>query len=112
MELRVKDLLPGAPGTKTEATFGSLLCVSECGQLEVGVSGISDALRLSIFQNQYDWLESIVTVKANDIMNPDGEGDDLHSLFLPRFVEARKDKNVADTLIQIREQRIAAMEAA
>ena len=112
VELRVKDFLPGAPGSKTEATFGSLLCESECGQLEVGVSGFTDAMRLAIHSDRGRWLDSIITVKANDIMNPDGEGDELHSLFLPRFIESRNDKGTADTLEQIREQREAAMEAA
>jgi DNA ligase-1 len=112
VELRVKDFLPGTPGTKTEATFGSLLCESECGRLQVGVSGITDALRLQIHNDRPSWLSSIITVKANDIMVPDEEGGDLHSLFLPRFMEGRRDKSVADTLEQIREQRTAAMEVA
>lgn len=113
VELRIKGFLPGSPGTKTESTFGSLLCESECGLLRVGVSGITDALRLEIHNNRDKWLDSINSVKANDIMAPeDDEPDALYSLFLPRFDEARHDKRFADTLEQIRDQREAAMAAA
>lgn len=112
VELRVVDFIAGTPGTKTEATFGSLLCRSECGLLEVGVSGFTDAKRFAIHNDRARWLNNIITVKANDIMAPDEEGDDLHSLFLPRYMEDREDKHVADTLDQIKEQREAALEAA
>ena len=97
VELRVVGLNPGKPGTKTEATFGSLLCQSECGKLEVGVSGLSDADRA----RGKEWVGSIVTVTANDIMTPDGGVNPLHSLFLPRLEEERKDKTVANTLEEI-----------
>lgn len=111
VELRIDGFIEGAPGTKTEATFGSLLCKSECGMLRVGVSGITDKLREEIHSNRKDWLSEIISVKANDIMNPDPSSD-IYSLFLPRFVEHRKDKVVADSLEQIQFQREAALEAA
>lgn len=113
VELRVVGFTAGKPGSKTEATIGSLLCRSECGELETGVgTGLTDALRLEIHSNRDSWLNTVITVKANDIANPDGEGDDLHSLFLPVYVERRGEKRSADNLAQIRDQREAAMAAA
>lgn len=105
VELRVVGLNPGAPGTKTEATFGSLLCQSECGKLEVGVSGLTDEDRA----RGDDWVGSIVTVTANDIMVPDGGVNPLHSLFLPRLEEERLDKREADSLTRIKEIHRAAI---
>lgn len=111
VDLRIKGFIPGTPGTKHEFTFGSLLCESECGLLQVGVSGINDKLRAEIQANRPAWLESILAVKANEIMAPD-ESEELHSLFLPRFSEPRPDKTTADTLEQIKDIKQASMEAA
>jgi DNA ligase-1 len=99
VELKVVGLVPGKPGKKTADTFGSLLCQSACGKLEVGVSGLTDADR----ERGDAWIGSIVTVKANDLML-----DEISSLFLPRLEEERLDKREADTLDQIK----AAFEAA
>jgi DNA ligase-1 len=111
VELRIKKLLPASPGTKHEATFGSLLCASECGGVEVGVSGMTDAMRFIISNDPRRFLESIVSVKANDIMYPE-DGEDKHSLFLPIFMNLREEKSSADSLTEIIEQRQATLEAA
>lgn len=100
-ELRVVGFEPG--NGKNAGTFGSLICLSECTQLEVCVSGISDALRLEIHNNRDAWLDSIITVRSNSIMKPSKVGKP-YSLFLPRFVERRHDKTKADNLVRIREQ--------
>lgn len=112
VELRVTGFLEGTPGTKTEATFGSLICQSECGKLVVGVSGFTDAKRQCIHNDRPRWLNSIIAVRANDIMVGDEITGDPYSLFLPRYVEDREDKTVADTLAEIQDQRAAALEAA
>jgi DNA ligase-1 len=52
-----------------------------------------------------------MTVKANDIMPPTGSNG-RYSLFLPRFVELRLDKTVADSLQRVKDQKEAAKEAA
>lgn len=79
---------------KNAATFGSLLCETSDGKLSVAVSGFTDANRKRIHEEMDSWIGSkIITVRANSIMiNPDG----TVSLFLPRFVEERLDKTVAD----------------
>lgn len=109
VELRIKAFLPGAPGTKTEATFGSLLCASECGKLEVGVSGFTDAMRLLLWNERETRLDTIVSVTANAIMTPD-EDEEMYSLFLPRFAGERPDRRTADTLERIQDTQQAAIE--
>lgn len=111
VELRIKDFVPGTPGTKTAATFGSLLCQSECGELEVAVSGMTDAMRQKIHNDRERFRDAIITVKANSVMVPD-DGADKHSLFLPRYVEIREDKRVADDLARIKAIFQNAVEAA
>lgn len=97
---------------KNADTFGALKCKSSCGQLLVSVSGFTDAKRKEIHENRDDWgAGAIITVRANSIMRP-SESSEFHSLFLPRFVERRLDKSVADDLARIEEQQQAAMEAA
>lgn len=96
---------------KNADTFGALKCQSSCGQLKVNVSGFTDAKRREIHENRDDWMGGIITVRANSILKP-SESSEFHSLFLPRFVERRLDKSVADDLARIEAQQQAAMEAA
>lgn len=88
---------------KHAATFGSVICQTNDGLLEVSVSGFKDAVRKAIWADRVELLDTIMTVKANQIMTPSSEGK-KHSLFLPRFVELRKDKVVADSLQQVIDQ--------
>jgi DNA ligase-1 len=94
VELEVTDFIEGEG--KYEGSLGALVCKSACGQLEVNVNGRTDAMRDEVWSNKLDWLGAIVTVRANSIMTPSEEGK-AHSLFLPRFIEQRKDKSTADT---------------
>ncbi|HGP4208885.1 MULTISPECIES: hypothetical protein [Pseudomonas] len=100
-ELEVVDFLPGK-GANAK-TFGSLLCKSSCGQLVVGVSGFKKKKREEIHLNRDTWRGMIITVRSNQIMRPKKPGKP-YSLFLPRFVEERLDKSVADDLVRIEEQ--------
>jgi DNA ligase-1 len=107
VELKVIGFEPGKG--KNEKTFGSLICQSEDGLLECGVSGISDKLRQEISDNRDDWTNAIVTVTINGVLYSTKVGK-LHSAFLPRLVERRNDKTVADTFAQIEAQANAALE--
>ncbi|WP_328824256.1 ATP-dependent DNA ligase [Pseudomonas arcuscaelestis] len=100
-ELEVIDFLPGK-GANAK-TFGSLLCKSACSQLVVAVSGFTKKKREEIHLNRDQWHGMIITVKSNQIMRPKKPGKP-YSLFLPRFVEERLDKSVADNLARIEEQ--------
>lgn len=108
VELRVVGFESGEIGTKYEDSLGALVCESECLQLRVNVNGRTDAMRAEVWANKPDWLGAIVTVKSNEIMAPKKEGD-LHSLFLPVFVERRLDKSKPDSLEEIKEQFAAAI---
>ena len=46
------------------------------------------------------WLGSIVTIKAFDIIE---SSKDNYTLYLPRFIEKRVDKDTADSLDRIKE---------
>lgn len=109
VDLIIKGFEPGKG--KNAATFGSLICETADGQLEVAVSGFSDALRKAVHESREDYLETIMAVTANGVMAP-GESSKKYSLFLPRYSEFRTDKKTADTLQQVFDQFEAAVEAA
>jgi DNA ligase-1 len=88
---------------KNEATFGSIVCQSSDGLLEVNISGFTDEVRLEVHNNRDKLIGTIVTVKGNSIMPPTGNNT-KYSLFLPRFAEFRTDKKVADDLAKVIEQ--------
>lgn len=95
---------------KNKATFGAIVCRTSDQLLEVGVSGFTDAKRKEISAKRDQLMHTILTVKFNDIMEPTGKNT-LHSLFLPRAVEFRRDKTTADSLQRVIEQMEAAKNA-
>jgi DNA ligase-1 len=96
-DLEVIGWNPGTPGTKNENKMGSLVCASSDRMLEVSISGFSDELRDEITANIQEWMGRIVTVLYNErIASKDKSRQGVDSLFLPRFVELREDKEEAD----------------
>jgi ATP-dependent DNA ligase len=95
-DLRIVGIQPGTG--KYEGLVGALLCESEDGIIKVDVgSGLSDDDRKD-FTNTSP-IGKIATVLYNArIKNKQGE----ESLFLPRLVEIREDKNIADLSEKIR----------
>ena len=92
-DLEVVGIQPGAG--KYEGMVGSLIVRSSDGQVETNVgSGLSDADR-----KRTDWVGKIVEVCYNERIQQDGS--DTWSLFLPRFMRVRIDKDIADTLVNI-----------
>lgn len=85
---------------KNAKTFGSLICQSSDGLLEVSVSGFKDDMRQHIWDNINSYMNKIITVRSNAIMQPTNN-DKLFSLFLPRFIEFRNDRTEADSLERI-----------
>lgn len=110
VDLRVIGVVSGREGTKNEGRAGSLACMSEDGLLLVDVAVKNEAMRNHVDMYPEMWIDSIITVIANDIMLP-SESSEVHSLFLPRMVEAvyRTDKTAADTLQRIIDQKQAAI---
>jgi len=95
-DLKVIGIQPGTG--KYEGLVGALLCESEDGIIKVDVgSGLSDFDRKEFTTNSP--VGKIVAVVYNArIKNKQGE----ESLFLPRLVEVREDKNFADSAKKIR----------
>ena len=88
---------------KNADTFGSITTKTSDGLLVVDVSGFTDAKRKELHDNRQDVIGKIMTVRANSIMTPQN-GNDPHSLFLPRYVEIRTDKSEADSLARVKVQ--------
>lgn len=88
---------------------GALICQSSCGEVIVSVAGLSDALRKKFFKEQHTIVSHIITVRYNDVLY--SETKKCWSLFLPRYVETRNDKTVADTRIRLIEQLDSAIDA-
>lgn len=84
---------------KNASTFGSISMQTRDGLLKVDVSGMSDELRLYVHLNRDKLLGTIATVCANDVTKTEPA-----SLFLPKLVELRSDKVVADSLEEVVEQ--------
>lgn len=104
VDLVVVELVAGNANGKHANTFGSLLCKSSDGLLEVNVSGISDAERKAIAANPSMVLGKVLTVTFNNLMKT----DDKYSLFLPRAakdsngnIAIRNDKTEADSIERI-----------
>lgn len=103
IELQIKEFLDGTG--KNEQFFGSIRCVSADGKLSVNVpvSGFDDKLKAEVSNNREDYLDKILTVRANSIMPPTSNNNQ-YSLFLPVFIEFRLDKSEADDLKKIQDQ--------
>lgn len=92
---------------KNAATFGSMRVQTRDRLLEVNVSGFKDELRQAIHEDRDAWIGQIVTVRGNLVLKPSASNE-LYSIFLPRFVERRTDKHVADTTQEVIDQFEAA----
>jgi DNA ligase-1 len=113
VDLQIKAIVPGKENGKNKGRPGSLTCVTSCGQLVVDVTVKNEAMRDQVEADPNDWLERVITVRANAVMKP-GDSSTVHSLFLPRMVEAvyRIDKNEPDSLQRVLDQYEAAVAAA
>jgi len=90
------------PGTgKFLGQVGSLICASSDRLVEVSISGFSDELRQWITDNIKDLIGKIVTVLYNERIKSKARTG-VDSLFLPRFVEFRSDKTVANSSKEIK----------
>jgi len=97
-DLEVIGFNPGKG--KFVGLVGSIVCASADRKVEVSISGLSDALRKQITDNQNDWMGRIIEVRYNERISSRTRTD-VDSLFLPRFVELREDKDVANNSAEI-----------
>jgi len=79
---------------KAKGMLGAMCLESSCGKLKVNVgTGFTDKERTDLWHNKRHG--SVVEVIANDIIT--NKKDATLSLFLPRYVRIRGDKDVADS---------------
>lgn len=96
-DLRVVGWNKGEKGKKYEHLVGSIICETECGNLNVNISGLTDE------QREWDWdmmIGDIVEVEYESVIK-DKTGKKKHSLYLPRFICTKPDRSQADTLKQL-----------
>lgn len=87
--------------SKKSGQIGAIFVESEDGVVKCKVgSGLTDTQRKKFFLTQDEMIGKIVTVRGNDLVTNELK-QDQYSIFLPRFVEVRDDKNVADTFDKI-----------
>ena len=81
---------------KYTGMVGALVCETSDGLLRVNVgTGLTDDQRKLTYE-----LGSIITVKYNAIISK--EGSHIKSLFLPVFIDVRLDKNIANSLKELK----------
>ena len=82
--------------------LGALICRSSDGKVEVSVgSGFTDEERETLTEDVV--IDKVITVLYNErIKSKAKDRADVDSLFLPRFVELREDKNVANSSKEIK----------
>ena len=99
--MRILDLNKGKG--RNEDTFGSFLCVSECGDVSCGVSGLTDALRNEVYKRwrtKNSWEGKIISVKFKSLITTK-QGS--FSLYEPRYNGEQIDADAADDLDRIKE---------
>ena len=102
-ELRVVKSVYGI--NKYANLCGALECESEDGLVRVSVgTGLSDELRREFAPEHADEsiIGKVITVKHNGLIT--SKSNTHSSLYLPRFVEIRYDKDEADTITKIKNE--------
>lgn len=87
---------------KREGYIGSLICESECGKLRVNVgSGFKDTELEEVNERikENNLIGKIAVIRYNERIT-DKYGS--NSLFLPRFIEIREDKDIANKIDDIK----------
>ena len=98
-DLRIIGWYHGEPGKKFEFGLGGFVMTTEDEIIEVNVgSGFDDEFRL---QKDFDkYVGRIGTIKYNQRIKADSGKKE--SLFLPRFIEIREDKDYANTANELK----------
>ena len=98
-DLRVVDIFMAEEGSKYEGMLGGFVCESECGEIKVKVgSGFNDEDRMNYLTEQ----PPVIEVEYDSIT--EDKKTKQKSLFLPIFKRPRYDKDIADTLSEIKDK--------
>lgn len=110
VDLKITGIQEGNEGTRNEGRPGAFTCESSDGLLKVDVTVKNEALRDRVEAKPEEFIGRIIAVRANQVLKP-SDSNPLHSLFLPRMVEAdyRIDKTEADSLSDVKDQFEAAI---
>lgn len=94
-DLRVVGWVEGTG--KYVGKLGALICRTDDGEVEVSVGGgFTDDERATLTEEKV--IDRIITVLYNErIASKSTDREGVDSLFLPRFVELREDKNVTNS---------------
>ena len=93
-DLEITGWYPGEG--KREGFIGGFICTDASKTLEVKIgSGFTDADLKTLSSNPDQWIGRVAAVQFNEPIT-DKFGN--RSLFLPRFIEVRSDKNQADDM--------------
>ncbi|MHA1738940.1 MAG: hypothetical protein ACTSWD_10175 [Candidatus Heimdallarchaeota archaeon] len=95
-EFRISSIKKGKKGTKWENHVGSIECESECGKVKFSVGGLTDAEHLKDWDEWLTLLGSVVSVEYDGLIKD--KSKDVWSLYLPRNLICRPDRDMADTL--------------
>lgn len=106
-EVRVTGFIEGTPGTKREATFGSMTFASDDGMIKGSCSGFTDTQLEDFNSRRTELTGQVFTIRFNDITK--GRANEHYALSHPRFVEFRNDKDETDTLERVLESKEMAM---
>ena len=86
------------PHKKKPNWIGGFTCISSDGKVKVNVgSGLKDSDRKA---DPITFMHKIITVRSNGLI--ESKQKEEFSLFLPRYIEIRLDKDVADSLEDIK----------
>ena len=100
-DLKVVDIFMAEEGSKYEGMLGGFICESECGEIKVRVgSGFNDDDRVKYLEESN--FPQVVEVEYDSITEDKKTGQ--NSLFLPIFKRPRYDKDIADTLDEIKDK--------
>ena len=98
-DLKIVDVIEGSG--KYAGMFGAFVFESQCGKLRVNVgTGYSDHQRKDFWTNRSSMLGRVAEVMYNQLIT--SKGKDTSSLFLPRFMDFRFDKSIANTLEELK----------
>lgn len=107
-DVRITGFIEGTPGTKREATFGSITFETDDGMVKGSTSGFNDELLKYFNSIREDLIGKVMEVESNDLTQ--SRVNDYFALSHPRFVEVRIDKDTTDDLARAQESLESAKE--
>jgi len=98
--VRITGFTPGKPGSKREATFGSIEFCTDDGKVEGRASGINDKDIEMFHSNREFYIGKLMDVTFNDLSL--ARNSEIYSLSHPRFKCLRTDITDTDTIERIK----------